>query len=261
MDSAPTKANGAADERSRLVTAPDSIESLQETIAAAHQRLQQRLMEEIEQQRDEAVRLRQEVERAKHEAETILARASEAAARLTDDAKREADRVVAAAGEEAARKLAQAHDTASAMLGRLRDQAGSLFATAAEEMESVQLAIVAIQNARKPDQGPVGKAASDSGTGESVVTRLVVRPSFDAAHREMIGERFDSVPGVEGVKLGEAGDESFDMLLIHGRDANVADNLIALDPEAIRLVSHRPGAIELEVTNLDWLEATAGRRP
>jgi hypothetical protein len=256
MESTTTKGNGTADERRELTAATESVEALQETIAAAHQRLQQRLTEEIEQQRQEANRLRQEVERAKGEADAVLARANETAAKVTGDAKKEADRLVAEAGEAAALKLSQAHETASAMLSRLRDQAGSLFATAAEEMEAVQLAIVAIQNAANAAQGD-SRAANDNGAGESVVTRLTVRPNVDADQRARIGDRFDAVSGIDGVKLGEAGEDSFDLLLIHGRDANVAGNLIAVAPEAIRVTAQKPGTIELEVSSLDWLGAGA----
>jgi hypothetical protein len=254
MDTTATKGNAAADERPPLAAETDTIEALQEKIAAAHQQLQQRLNEELEQQREEATRLRQEVERAKGEAEAVLARANETVDRVTADAQKEADRMIAEAGEAAARKLSEAHATASAMLSRLRDQAGTLFATAAEEMEAVQLAIVAIQNAA---QGESPNAPKENGGAQAVVTRLTVRPALDADQRNLIRDRFDAVSDINGVKLGEASEESFDMLVIHARETNVVDSLVFVAPEAIRVTSQRPGAIELEVTSLDWFGAAA----
>jgi len=259
MDTTATKGNGAADERRRLTAPAETVEALQETIAAAHQRLQQRLTEEIEQQRREADGLRREVEEARGEAEAVLARANETAQTITTEATKEAYRMMAEAVEAAARKLSEAHDTASAMLSRLRDHAGALFATAAEEMEAVQLAIVAIQTAANADQADAHKAGKDNGAAESVVTRLIVRPNVDADKRARIRDRFDAVAGVDGVKLGEADAESFDLLIIHQREANVVDNLLAVAPGEIRLASQKPGAIELDVTGLDWLEAGSQR--
>lgn len=250
--SSPTPRTNGADEPLLLSQPQESVEALEEAVSSAHQRLRQRMADEIEEQRQEAEKLRLECERARGEADAIVGQAKAAAEGITAEAKKTAERMTTEAEDAAARMLSQAHDTATSMLTRLRDQAGSLFASAAEEMETIQLAIVGIKSMAGAD--PVTSSAS----AESLVTRLIVRPNAGADIRALIRDRLDAALAVDGVKLGAAGDESFELLLIHQRDANVVDGLLAIAPEEIHLTSQTRGRIEIELTGLDWLEVPSG---
>src|SRR5438067_12929736 len=101
----------------------ESIEELQAALDSARVRLQQRLVEEIEQHRAEAEQLKKQVEQMRAEAESIIAQAQETAAR-----------VIAEAKHTEAQTLQQTQQQVDGLLSRLSDRAGSFLERAASEI-------------------------------------------------------------------------------------------------------------------------------
>jgi len=92
---------------------------------------------------------------------------------------------------------------------------------------------------------------------EAMVTRMVVRPLVGANTRARIKDLLEELPGVQAVKLGPIGDESFEVLVIHPREAKVKDNMLALAPDEIVLKDQKVGYLEIELKDLSWVESGA----
>lgn len=304
--------------------AGESVEALEEALAAARARLQQRLADDIEAKQGEIEQLRQESDRLRSEASNILSQANEKAERMlretnetTQKALREgneaaervrreaneaadqtrrqvneaaeqvrreasekneaAERSLQEAKESAVAMLARAHEAAETMLTRVRDFADTFFTGAAAEMQVLHDAIAAddiraeaseVKSAEEaqpkstekdgPSKGarersqPAPPASADA--GEAVVTRMVVHPLVGANTRSRIKERFEQLPGVQAVKLGPAGDETFELLIIHRREAKVLESVVAVAPKEIVVKEQKVGYLELELKDLSWVE-------
>ena len=372
----PSVAAVAPDENGlRPPDGPESVEALEEALAAARIRLQERLAGEIETQRYDLEKLKAEYEQRHTEANAMVAQANETAARVlreaneaseqvrreasesADHTRREAteasERMLHEASEASERKLreasevsermlreatenarvtlSQAQETANALLTRLRDQAGSFLPVAAAEVERVEKALASSRAGSKggktatPPQSADGKAAAtpqseggktgatpeseqttqadkegpsrwirsalkgraggQSGTSEAeagspsgpaspahendasrpaaaatepaieaVVTRLVVHPLVGINTRIRIKDRFEEIPGIQAIKLGPTGDESFELLVIHPREAKVLESVLAVDPDEILLREQKAGYLEVELKGLGWVE-------
>ncbi len=307
--------------------AGESVEALEEALAAARARLQHRLADDIEAKQREIELLRQESDGLRSEASTILAQANETAERMlretnetTQQALREAtdaaeqlrrganeaadqtrrqvneaaeqvrreaeekneaaERCLLEARESAAAMLARAEEAADTMLTRVRGFADTFFTGAAAEMQVLHEAIAANDVRAEVPQSAVSeerqsKSAEKDGpskgarersqpaptvsehAAEAVVTRMVVHPLVGANTRSRIKERFESLPGIQAVKLGPAGDETFELLVIHSREATVLESVLAVAPKEIVLKDQKVGYLELELKDLGWVEAGA----
>jgi hypothetical protein len=84
---------------------------------------------------------------------------------------------------------------------------------------------------------------------------MVVHPLVGAATRTRIKDRFEALPGIQAIKLGPAGDDSFELLAIHPREAKVLENVLAIAPDEIILQEQKVGYLELELKDLGWVDA------
>ena len=98
-----------------------------------------------------------------------------------------------------------------------------------------------------------GEAATERGS-EAMVTRMVVRPLVGMNTRSRVKDKLEALPGVQAVKLGPIGDDSFEVLVIHSREVKLVDKVTAIAPEEIVLREQKVGYLELELKNLDWVE-------
>jgi hypothetical protein len=311
----------------------DSVEALEEALASARLRLQERLAGEIEAQRHELDRLKTESEQRRTETNAMVAQANETAARvlreaneaaeklhheateaadhLRDEAKAAAERVereaaqaaersVREAKESATSVLSQAQEAAQMMLNRVREQADNFFAFAATEVETVEQMLASMEpesdgqrsaaprengqsrpadkdrpsrwirsalkgrptassaSTPEPESAPTPATATEPATAtpttEAMVTRVIVRPLVGANTRTRIKERFEAIPGIQAVKLGPSGDESFELLVIHPREAKVRDSVLAVAPDEIELKEQKVGYLEIQLKDLGWVE-------
>ena len=92
---------------------------------------------------------------------------------------------------------------------------------------------------------------------QALVTRLIVHPLVGANTRSRIKDRFEEIPGVQAVKLGPTGDASFELLVIHSRETQVLDSILAAAPDEIVLKDQKVGYLELELKDLGWVEKWA----
>jgi hypothetical protein len=245
------RSNDLATDPSRATSdeAPDpghgdeSVEALEAALETARVRLQQRLADEIEHQRAESDKLKQEVEQLRAEA-----------AKIEEQAKETAARIVAEAKQAEAQMLDEARKTVDTVQTRLRDRVGSFLDHATREIASVQEAIDAGRSAAEPAEHSVGAAAEAA--DERVVTRLIVRPTVAPDVRTRFKERIERLPGVDAALFGAIEDDSFEMLLAHERTASIIEGITTMAPEQIRMTARQEGRIELELTGVGWLETS-----
>jgi F0F1-type ATP synthase membrane subunit b/b' len=327
----------------------DSVEALEEALASARVRLQERLANEIEAQRHELDRLQQQCEQMRKDAEATVAKANETAQQVmheandtaektrreahegADQMRREAneaaekahqeaeeatqrmhqadetaERIVHEARDSAQRMLAHARDTATALLSRLRDHADTFLADATAEVASLQVSLgprpaaaepaapsttngadsrseekdgptrwirSALKNKSAPanptpneEQSPdraeksgdnESPPAAAQSAGEAAVTRMIVRPLVGGNTRARIKDKLEGMPGIKAVKLGPIGDESFEVLIIHPREVQVAEGVLGLAPDEIVLKEQKVGYLEIELKDLGWVENEA----
>ena len=233
----------SSDEAPDQGPAAESVEALQAALEAARVRLQQRLADEIKQQRAESDKLKQEVEQLRAEAAAIEQQAKETAARIMAEAK-----------QTEAQMLDEARKTVDTVQTRLRDRVGSFLDHATREIASVQEAINAGRSSAEPDEHPAGTAAE--GADERVVTRLIVRPTVAPDMRTRFKERIERLPGVDAALFGAVEDDSFEMLLAHERTASIVEGITTMAPEQIRLTARQEGRVEIELTSVGWLETS-----
>lgn len=317
----------------------DSVEALEEALATARVRLQERLAGEIEAQRRELERLKADYDARSAESNAMMARANETAARVlresaeaaakaqqeateaaehirreaneaAEQTRREAseaaDHLQREATQAAARTLSEAREAARILLTRLRDGADVFCTMAATEIETMETLtsdgpkseVQTAARERTPGKpaekegpsrwlrsplkgrGAGASSAADTensspsaspdgdGAGEivsaaseppaqAIVTRLIVHPLVGANTRSRIQDRLEEIAGVQAVKLGPTGDESFELLIIHSREARVPDSVLAVAPDEIVLRDQKAGYLEIELKNLDWVEQAA----
>ena len=147
----PEVARRAADVARPAAGGGDSVEALEEALASARVRLQERLANEIEAQRRELDRLQQECEQMRKDAEGTVAKANETAQQVmheandtaeksrreahegADQARREANEAVEKAhqeADEATQRMHQADETAERIVHEARDSAQRMLAHA-----------------------------------------------------------------------------------------------------------------------------------
>ena len=307
-------------------TANDSVEALEEALASARVRLQERLADDIEAKRREVEQLRAECDRLRAEATTVLTQANESAERMVHEAKeateraleesndaaervrqeassaadrmREeassaAERMLREATDTAGTTLARAQEIAQTMLTRVQECATGFLMEATAEMAALQSAVTSdggradaaarapeeaieahkeaparpVAKGRSPEAGAASPKASAEAAGEgnqataaaergpeAVVTRMVVRPLVGMNSRSRIKEKIEAIDGIQAVKPGPIGEESFELLVIHPREVKLVDRVVAAAPKEIVVREQKAGLIELELKDLDWVE-------
>ena len=324
-----------AEQRIASPASGDSVEALEEALAAARTRLQERVAADIQNQHAELARLQKESERIRADSDATVAtatetaqrllheaieaavkmrhEANEAAERMRQGATESADQIMREANDSAARTLSHAEELATSMLAHLREHADAFLAGATTEIDTFRrgmtseaphaaetearpvpaddATVAADANAkseekdspskwlRSPLRGRGSAASSDEPVaeqrpskdqseakpepqnpgkpGEAMVTRMILRPMVGGNTRNRIKERLEGLPAVQAVKLGPVGDESFEVLVIHPREAKVKDNVLALAPDEILLKDQKVGYLEIELKDLGWVESGA----
>ena len=268
-----------------IASAPhgESVEALEEALAAARARLQERLAVDVEAQRRDLAELQRESERFRADAEATVGQANQtaqqvlrdvhhAAERMRQEAAEGAERVMREAEAKAERTMADATRTASTMLERVLEHADRFLSSAANDLETLRAETASprdtgedAEEAAEEEEdvgtrlmdapgGDPTEAQDTAGRAPGIVTRVVVRPLVGANTRSRIKERLEALPGVQAVKLGPLGAESFEVLLVHPREARVKEHFLALSPEQIVLKDQKVGYLEIELKDVDWVE-------
>jgi cell division septum initiation protein DivIVA len=103
--------------------APESVEALEEALATARLRLQERLAGEIDEQRRELERLQAEYQKLHKESDAMVAQANETATRVLREASTASDQVLGEANDAAERTTREAMEAAERTMREASDAA------------------------------------------------------------------------------------------------------------------------------------------